>query len=530
MSDLGQLLDLLDEAVGQAAESAGPDAVAPAAELARSARRRVGYLGSSVVVALAGGTGSGKSSLLNALAGEVVAEVAAIRPTTSEPLAWIPEVPEPGVVRLLDDMGVQRRVGHSNDRPIVLIDMPDTDSVVGAHRATFEQLLPRVDVVWWVVDPEKYSDRLLHHDFLGPLADYQGQFRFVFNQIDRLDESQVPVVVADFAKRLREAGISDPIIIPVAANPVNGPPIGLDQLTRSLAELEDAKQAVTAKTLIDIRRAGRALAQATGATGEGLGFDDQWEQTRSGVVDGLVRMVVADEVVEKAENEGAAAALRTGVGPLGLLITRLRDTRLARALGLAPRGNLATEAARQWASRPGRDQALGTIEALVSQIAFTAGGPYGRFIRAEFDTERLTDAVDRTVDVALHRGADMPTPRRSWWAIVGLIKWLLTIAVVSGAVWWYASPPVRGSVPWSVVLVVGGIVVGLGLSRWLDASGRRLGAGQIEAFRHQLAGDLDAQLERSLGAPLRSAVRQRAELGALLAQIAIEAERSQQSA
>ncbi|MDH3194228.1 MAG: 50S ribosome-binding GTPase, partial [Acidimicrobiia bacterium] len=99
MSDIARLLDLLDEAVGQAAASVGQEPVASCAELARSARKRVGYLGSSVVVALAGGTGSGKSSLLNAIAGEYVAEVAAIRPTTSEPLAWLPQMPEPGVVR-----------------------------------------------------------------------------------------------------------------------------------------------------------------------------------------------------------------------------------------------------------------------------------------------------------------------------------------------------------------------------------------------------------------------------------------------
>lgn len=531
MSDIRRLLDLLDEAVGQAAASVGEDSVAATAELARSARKRVGYLGSSVVVALAGGTGSGKSSLLNAIAGEYVAEVAAIRPTTSEPLAWIPQVPEPGVVRLLDDMGVNRRVGHTKERPIVIIDMPDTDSVVGAHRAVFEKLLPRVDAVWWVVDPEKYSDRLLHRDFLGPLAAYQGQFLFIFNQVDRLDPAQLASVVADFAGRLREIGIDDPVIIPVAANPVGGGgPIGMDALMDSLAQLDDAKKAVTAKTLVDIRRAGLALAEVTGVTGEGLGFDDQWEQARSEVVSGLVGMVVADDVVEKAEAEGAAAALRAGLGPLGLFITRLRDTRVARALGLAPPGNLASDAANQWASRPGRDKALGTMEALVSELAFSAGGPYSRMLRAEFDTGRLTAAVDKTVDVALHRNADAQLDRQSWWSSVAIVKWLLSIAVIAGAVWWYASPPTRGSIPWPVVLVVGGVVVGLGLSRLLDISGRHLGRVWIDTFRQHIAEDLDFQLERSLGAPLRSAIRQRAQLGALLTEIAIETERAGQSA
>lgn len=530
MSDLGRLMDLLDTAVAQAVASVGAEPLSEAIELANTARRRVGFLGRSVVVALAGGTGSGKSSLLNAVAGETVAEVAAIRPTTSEPLAWMPQVPEPGIVRLLDDMGVDKRVGHLNDLPVVLIDMPDTDSVVGAHRATFERLLPRVDVVWWVVDPEKYSDRLLHRDFLGPLADYQGQFRFVFNQIDRLSSVELREVLQDFESKLKEIGISTPVIIPVAASPPNGFPVGIDRLVDALVELGDAKRAVTAKAIVDIRRAGATIAAVTGVTGEGIGFESRWETARSDVVTGLVDMVVATDVVEKAEAEGAAVALRTGVGPIGLVITRLRDTRLARALGLSPRDGLANEAAREWASRPGRDTALGTMESLVSQVAFAAGGPYAKAIRSQFDTERLTDAVDKTVDLALHRAGQAKLTGRPWWAAVAAMKWLLTIAVTGGGVWWYSTPPVRGSVPWSVVLVVGGLVVGLGLSRLLDASGRKLGRARIVEFRQQVVTDLDSQLERVLGQPLRAAVRERAELGAVLAQISVEVERAQQSA
>ncbi len=59
--------------------------------------------------------GPAKSSLLNAIAGEEVAKAGHIRPTTSQPLAWIPAQPEPGLVRLLDDMGIVDRVGHDAD-------------------------------------------------------------------------------------------------------------------------------------------------------------------------------------------------------------------------------------------------------------------------------------------------------------------------------------------------------------------------------------------------------------------------------
>ena len=46
-----------------------------------------GFPGELYVLALAGGTGVGKSSVLNALAGEAVSQVRAVRPTTEQPLA-----------------------------------------------------------------------------------------------------------------------------------------------------------------------------------------------------------------------------------------------------------------------------------------------------------------------------------------------------------------------------------------------------------------------------------------------------------
>src|SRR5690606_13236533 len=58
-----------------------------AREVLANVGRRRELSAAHTVVALAGATGSGKSSLLNALTGVDVAEVAARRPTTSHPLA-----------------------------------------------------------------------------------------------------------------------------------------------------------------------------------------------------------------------------------------------------------------------------------------------------------------------------------------------------------------------------------------------------------------------------------------------------------
>ena len=211
-ADLTEALDALDLAVARAAGVIGEAAVLPFAQVSLNARRRTGFLGETVVIALGGGTGVGKSSLLNALAGTTVAETGALRPTTDKPLAWIPENPEPGLVRLLDDLEVADRIGQASHPHLALLDLPDFDSVVGEHRATVERLLPRVDAVLWVVDPEKYNDRTIHADYLRPLAGYQSQFVFALNQIDRLAEGELAPLLADFEQTLWHDGVPQPTI------------------------------------------------------------------------------------------------------------------------------------------------------------------------------------------------------------------------------------------------------------------------------------------------------------------------------
>ena len=60
--DVSDALDLLDLAIGRAADIVEPELLTPAAQTAAGIRTRLGFLGRSVVVALVGGTGSGKSA------------------------------------------------------------------------------------------------------------------------------------------------------------------------------------------------------------------------------------------------------------------------------------------------------------------------------------------------------------------------------------------------------------------------------------------------------------------------------------
>ena len=160
------------------------------------------------MLALAGGTGVGKSSVLNALAEVPVSPARALRPTTEHPLAWVANDAREELRPLLDWLGVERVVGHDREdlAGVAILDLPDVDSVRIEHRATVDALLPRIDAVAWVVDPEKYDDERLH-EYLRRLAPHAERMRFIFNKADRLDPGEQKMLVDDFRRRLAADGI-----------------------------------------------------------------------------------------------------------------------------------------------------------------------------------------------------------------------------------------------------------------------------------------------------------------------------------
>ena len=293
MGDLIKVVEGLDLVVEMAVGVIHPDDVAFARSAADRARDRRGYLGGTLVVGIIGGTGSGKSSLLNALAGRKVASVSPVRPHTSHPLAWFPEDAEPALADLLDRLGIAERIEQNRFPGLALLDATDVDSVELGHRAQVEALLPHIDAVIWVVDPDKYADPLLHEEFIRPLADSADQFLFVLNQVDRLAVGDRVAVAEDLVKRLVEDGISDPIVFYTAADPADGNVRGIDDLSAYLAQRLDVKRVQLGAVISEARRAARNLAASAGLlAGGSLGFEQRWKEV---LVEATTSLALAEE-------------------------------------------------------------------------------------------------------------------------------------------------------------------------------------------------------------------------------------------
>ncbi len=136
-----------------------------------------------LVVMLMGGTGVGKSTLLNALAGGAIAQASFTRPTTREPVVYYHESIRPD--RLDPALRHCKLVPH--DRPAleqkVLVDTPDLDSNDLANRDKLARVLPVADIVLYVGSQEKYHDRLGWDLFLHQRK--RRAFAFVMNKWDR---------------------------------------------------------------------------------------------------------------------------------------------------------------------------------------------------------------------------------------------------------------------------------------------------------------------------------------------------------
>ncbi len=296
------ILDSADRTIASALSVVPPGELDRAAHVILRLRHRIDYPEDVAVVALAGGTGSGKSSLFNQLLDSDAAEVGGVRPTTSKPLISVPRGRSNEIAGYLRWFEPADRSNHDHPVGVVLIDLPDTDSVETDHRLVVENLLPRVDAVVWVVDVEKYRDDSLHRGFLRRYAEHGDRFIFALNQVDRLPAAEVEPVAADFRKALIEDGFSDPALFPVAAGPPIGPPSGVEGLRAEIETL--AERSIPAKLMADLGETVSELVRIVG--GAGTDFESRWAVAKT---DAAILAVAGDHVGAGRIAAGFFAAL-----------------------------------------------------------------------------------------------------------------------------------------------------------------------------------------------------------------------------
>jgi len=161
-----------------------------------------------LIVAFLGGTGVGKSTLLNRLAEKNIARTGVVRPTSKEVTLFHHESVQ--LNRLPRHLPIEkiRTASHSeeNNKPIIWIDMPDFDSTEAENQKLVLEWLPHIDVLIYVVSPERYRDNKAWQLLLAEGGKHA--WIFVLNQVDRGQPEQRE----DFIQQLDKAGFSNPIV------------------------------------------------------------------------------------------------------------------------------------------------------------------------------------------------------------------------------------------------------------------------------------------------------------------------------
>ncbi|MSS46600.1 ABC transporter [Cutibacterium sp. WCA-380-WT-3A] len=527
--DLSQRIDLLTEAVNLSEGIVPDDVAARARAVVTRADQRCRIGGDHTVVALAGATGSGKSSTFNALAGAQLADPGVRRPTTSKATAavWGTQSAQ----TLLDWLDVPRRHHMGSEDPLdglVLLDLPDHDSVRTEHRLEVDRLVEMVDMIVWVVDPQKYADAALHTRYLAPLARHAEVMTVVLNQVDRLDEEQRKSCLRDLRRLLDSEGLDKAKIMAMSARTGEG----VENMRAVLAHTVRAKKAQAARLHADLDDVLQYLSEATGDVAGHVSHD---------CVDHLIEVLClaggVEPVVEATRDAYRRRGHRATGWPVTAWMSRLRPDPLHRL-------HLDVTSQRKKALKSGIEPtdvqrsaltarvgvAEAKVDTAVRSLALDAAEGLPRSwadaVRAASLSHRkdLPDDIDRAVvstDLGVHRGT-------GWWKLVTVVQWVLVIVVVAGLAWLAADavsaymqvrlPPVRWHhFPVPTLMVAGGIVAGIMVSM-LCQVGVQVGARAAARYaRSELRANLADVAWQSVVDPVNAELDHHDEVVRLLA-------------
>jgi energy-coupling factor transporter ATP-binding protein EcfA2 len=504
-------LDNLDEAIA-AAKALGLD-VSAAAATRDTMRARLGFPSSAYVLALAGGTGVGKSTLLNAIAGAEVSPAGARRPTTSQAVAWLPSSRRHELAGLLQWLGVGEVREHAGGTlgDVAVLDLPDFDSIALEHRERVDALLPRVDAVAWIVDPEKYMDQVIHGGYLKRFAPRIRRQIVVLNRTDLLSPEDARRVADDMRDQLRRDGASAIDVVETRAREGAG---GVANLREWLESAVQAKRVVIARVAAEAREAVRDLAADAGVLDGSVPpvvESSRRERALESVARGTLAVVDIAGLERQAVGATRFAARRRGAGPLRHLTSAIyRLTGRARAAA-DPAGFLT-----RWQLRGSLAPAVEPLRELVTSTLPLVPAPLRRRLAALTAPAALEDRLAQSIDRSLvTEAAGFRSPTSGLWPVIGAAQYVVT-GVLIFSVLWYASLfvihdapvsaislPYLGFVPTPVALLAATLLAGYVLAKllqlhagWLGRRwAKRVGTRITSAVRERIADDLLVPLD-----------------------------------
>ena len=342
MADVELRLTQLQRAVAAGGEYFSPVIAERAKADLRLAYERMSVGDGFVVTALIGGTGSGKSTLFNRLTSLHFAEVSEIRPTTNEIMActWGGDSTE-----LLDVLAVSPHnriqheslltVGAETHDALVLLDTPDYDSVDISHSGTVSTLIPMVDVILWVLDPQKYADASVYsslitlgrrHTAIQTHARDAHTLAVVVNRIDTVLLAEREGLMAHVRANLQELGFGD---VPVyATSALYGE--GMESLASALTQMTTDRTLWHATAGAQLDSVAELLSSQVG---------DYEADVHDGYVEELAATVVEASgvrAVAEAIEQGGVQGSMAPQAPAPTLSVALRDMWVTHAIAGVP--------------------------------------------------------------------------------------------------------------------------------------------------------------------------------------------------
>lgn len=464
------------------------DAVTTAAERATG---RLRLSARHTVVAIAGATGSGKSSTYNALTGLELSSVGIRRPTTSWATAvvWGSE----GAEELLEWLGIPPRHQTMRDSMldsdqrgndgteldgVVLLDLPDHDSTEVSHHLEVDRLVASADLMVWILDPQKYADAAVHDRYFKQLTTHQDVILVALNHIDTVPSDRRQAMIDDVRRLLAADGLPEVPVLGISARAG----IGMDALREEIRRRVRDKAAMTARVTADVDAAAARLEQAGGHV---VPAELSAERVRS----------LEDVVAEAAGTTAVVEAIERTVGE------RARAAVRWPALSLVRRGDRPDEIDQPSIAPLDRSSVDTSVRGFVDEISEGLGPAWAGGLRAA-TAQRLpgmADGLDRDL-----RQVDLGARLPFWVPVVRLLHWVVFLAMLGGLIWWGVSAvqgvvddlPRAAGQPLPAVIAAVGLVLGV----LLAVLGRMSVGGLSRARADAAEEDLRAAVHRAVDA------------------------------